>query len=104
MRPGVFLVLCAGVLAAGMAWLYQPLMTMRQGSDRLAQLRMKKAALEQEEAGLEAYKEEAATEAGREAEARRQGYLRKDERRIVFFREKAPEAEGTEDGTGPTPE
>jgi hypothetical protein len=105
-RGKVFLGLCGGVLLLGLAWLYEPLGAIRQESDQLALLRMKKAALEQEQADLESYKEQAATEVGREAEARRQGYLRPGERRIVFFREEAPEkppAE-TEEGATSAPE
>jgi hypothetical protein len=102
-RGKVFVGLCGGVLLLGLGWLYSPMAAIRQESDQLALLRMKKAALEQEQADLESYKAQAATETGREAEARRQGYLRPGERRIVFFREEAPAEETAEVGEGTTP-
>ncbi len=91
LRGSVFFCLIALVLAIGLAKLFGPLGTIRAQSDRMAQLEMKKAALVFEKGDLEEYKQYAATEDGREAAARRLGYVRPGERRIVFSRQKAEE-------------
>ena len=98
----MFFCLLALVLAIGLAKLFGPLGTIRAQSDRMAQLEMKKAELVFEQGELEAYKQQAATEKGREAAARRLGYVRAGERRIMFSREKAGEnAEVEEPGAAP---
>jgi len=85
----VFIGLVVLVLMLGLAKLLAQLSTIRAQSDRMAHLGMKKATLVFEQGELELYKEQAATEAGQEAAARRLGYVRPGERRIVFSREKA---------------
>ena len=98
----MFFCLIALVLAVGLAKLFGPLGTIRAQSDRTAQLEMNKAALVFEQGDLEGYKQQAATEGGREAAARRLGYVRPGERRIVFSREKAGEdAEAEEPSATP---
>ncbi|MCJ7750836.1 MAG: hypothetical protein MUQ65_07045 [Armatimonadetes bacterium] len=89
LRGSVFFCFIALVLAVGLAKLFGPLGTIRAQSDRMAQLEMKKAALVFEKGDLEGYKQQAATEEGREAAARRLGYVRPGERRSLFSREKA---------------
>lgn len=89
LRGNVFFCLVLLVLTLGLAKLFGPLGTIRTQTDTMAQLEMKKAALVFEQTELEGYKEYAATEDGREAAARRLGYVRSGERRIVFSREKA---------------
>ncbi|HUU53761.1 MAG TPA: hypothetical protein VMY87_02485 [Armatimonadota bacterium] len=103
LRGRVFLGLLALVLVFGLVKLLGPLGTIRAQSDRLAQLRMKKAALLSEQGELERYKEYAATEAGQEAAARRLGYVRPGERRIVFSNEKAREDNDGEEAAGAAP-
>ncbi len=99
-RAKVFAGLCALVVALGLAKLYGPLATIRKQSDRLAELGVKKAELFSEQTELERYKRQAATEAGQETAARRQGYLRPGERRIVFFRERARQEKGEQEEGG----
>ena len=99
LRGSVFFCLILMVLAIGLAKLYGPLGTIRGQSDTMAQLEMKKAALAFEQGKLTEYKQYAATEEGREAAARRLGYVRPGERRIVFSREQGAddsEAEAAE--------
>jgi hypothetical protein len=102
LRGSIFFCLIALVLAIGLAKLFGPLGTIRALSDRMAQLEMKKAALVFEQGQLDEYKQYAATEDGREAAARRLGYVRPGERRIVFSREKAGEDAAAEE-PGATP-
>ncbi len=102
LKGSVFFCLVLLVLALGLAKLFGPLGTIREQSDRMAQLEMKKAALVFEEATLEDYKQYAATDDGREAAARRLGYVRPGERRILFSREKAGEDAAAEEA-GATP-
>ena len=104
LRGSVFFCLIALALAIGLAKLFGPLGRIREQSDRTAQLEMKKAALVFEQGQLDEYKQYAATEDGREAAARRLGYVRPGERRIVFSREKAAEdVEAEEPGAVPGP-
>jgi len=89
-RGRAFLGLVGVLLLVGLIRLWSPLATIRAQGDRIAQLNLKKAALLSEQADLERGKQRLATEEGRKAAARRQGYVKKGERRIVFFREKKP--------------
>ena len=103
LRQSALFCLIVLVLAIGVAKLFGPLGTVRAQSDRIAQLEMKKAALAFEKGDLEEYKQYAATEDGREAAARRLGYVRPGERRIVFSREKSGEETEVE-GAAEAPE
>ncbi len=89
-KSGVFFGLVGVALLVGAARLWGPLSEIRQQGDRIAQLNLKKDALLAEQTDLERYKQRLSTEEGRQAAARRQGYVKKGERRIVFFREKKP--------------
>jgi hypothetical protein len=88
----VFLAVAGAILMCGFVQLSGPLATMRRQADRLAQLRMTKTALEAEQGRLTQRKEFLATERGQEIAARRQGYLRPGERRLVFY-EQEPETQ-----------
>jgi flagellar biosynthesis/type III secretory pathway M-ring protein FliF/YscJ len=74
----------AVVLAVGSVKLAQPLAAARRQQDDLALLRREKTTLQRDNAGLERYQREVATDPGQERAARREGYLRKGERRLVF--------------------
>jgi hypothetical protein len=82
----------AVVLVVGGAKLAQPLGAARRQQDDLAVLRREKANLEAEQSRLLRYQRELATDRGLERAARREGYLRKGERRLVFTREATPPA------------
>jgi hypothetical protein len=69
--------------------LSRPLATIQRQHDELARLRTQKAELEVEKARLEVYQRHLATDHGIERAARREGYLRPGERRLVFVREDA---------------
>jgi cell division protein FtsB len=87
LRVPVFLVLVALVLGLGLIRLSPPLAALRTQRERLAQLRSERAALIADRTQLRREKERLATEAGREAAARRRGYLRPGERRLMFVPE-----------------
>jgi len=84
LNRSVFLALLAAVLVMGIAKLSGPLATVRQQQDDLARLRQRKQALLAERRLLEAEKRRLATEEGQEWAARRRGYVRPGERRLVF--------------------
>jgi hypothetical protein len=83
------------VLAVGLVRLYGPLSTIRGQSVRMAQLRATKAGFLAQQTDLEEYKRFLATETGQEAAARRMGYLRPGERRVVFVPAKDPQSKGS---------
>lgn len=87
-RTAVLLAIAA-VLVVGGAKLAQPLGAARRQQDDLALLRREKANLEAEKSRLVHYQLELATDRGLERAARREGYLRKGERRLVFTRQTA---------------
>jgi cell division protein FtsB len=79
-----FWALAAVVLAIGLVRLYRPFGAIGEQSLRIAQLRAAKANLLAQQAGLESERGFLATDAGQEAAARRTGYVRPGERRLVF--------------------
>lgn len=84
MRVRVFWGAVGLVLAIGLVKLCRPFSVIREQSVRTAQLRATRASLLAEGASLEGERVFLATESGREAAARRIGYLRPGERRVVF--------------------
>jgi hypothetical protein len=74
---GVAFVVC-------LAKLWQPMRVARQQSQVLVHLRREKAALAEDHAQLQEYKDKLASDEGVEAAARRNGYLKAGDRRIVF--------------------
>jgi len=72
------------VLTIGLVKLYGPFSAIREQSIRMAQLRATSGSFLSEEAALEGERTFLATEPGREAAARRMGYVRRGERRVVF--------------------
>lgn len=86
-RRSVFFGLGGLVLVLGLAHLARPVLQVRTHGDRLAQLRLTKAALEADRAALGEQKAFLATGTGQEITARRQGYLRPGERRLIFCEE-----------------
>jgi len=84
MKRRAFWMLAGAVCAIGMLRLWGPLGAIREQSGRMAQLRGMKASLLSQQASLEEEGRFLATEAGREAAARRIGYVRPGERRLVF--------------------
>lgn len=93
LRPGVVAALVLLVLTWGAAKLSDPLRELRRQGQELAALRAQRDVLAAEKARLEARKRELASPAGQERAARRLGYLRPGERRLVFVPdEAAPEA------------
>ena len=100
----VFLALAALIIIVGLVKLAGPLATIRAQADRLAQLDMQKASLFAERAELEEQKRGLATEDGQEAAARRQGYLRPGERRLIFVRPEPEQADSQADQTPASPD
>ncbi len=100
----VFLALAGLVIIVGFLKLAGPLATIRTQADRLAQLDMQKASLFAERAELEEQKRHLATEDGQEAAARRQGYLRPGERRLIFVREEPEQADSQTDHSPAPPD
>jgi cell division protein FtsB len=94
----VVLALAGLVLTVGAWQLAPPLVTICDQCDRLAGLDTQKAALLAQRSALEADRTELATQLGQEAAARRQGYVRPGERRLVFVRD---EREQTESALSP---
>jgi len=76
----------AVLVAVGLVKLYGPLATARRQQDDLAALHLRKAGLAAEQKRLEEYKRQLASDAGLENAARREGYVRDGERRLVFIR------------------
>ena len=82
----VFLSLIGLMLILAAIKLAGPYATARRQEQELAQLRAQKRALIAERRGLREFQGKLATDAGQEMAARRQGYVRPGERRIVFVR------------------
>jgi len=82
----VFWIAVAVVVLAGMVKLYGPIATARRQEEELSRLRLEKAALLEDQQRLDAHKRQLACDAGLEATARREGYVRNGERRLVFVR------------------
>jgi hypothetical protein len=101
--PG-FLLLLGLVLVAGMVKLAGPFSAVRREEQNLARLRVEQREQAAEQARLLEYKNHLATDAGMEAAARREGYVRAGERRIVFVPAESEEAEGAEETAAPPTE
>jgi len=82
----VFWIAVAVVALAGMVKLYGPVAAARRQQDELSRLRLEKVTLLEEQEGLNAHKRQLACDAGLEATARREGYVRNGERRLVFVK------------------
>jgi len=91
LNRGVFVCLIGAMLALGIVKLYPPLATVRDQQERLARLRQRRQVLLAELRVLEAEQRHLATEQGQEWAARRRGYVRPGERRLVFSPETTPE-------------
>lgn len=86
-RPVVYAVVGLVLLLAA-AKFWGPLGTARRQADELARLRREKTALEQDRAQLQHLKDQLASDDGVETAARREGYLKSGDRRIVFVKQK----------------
>lgn len=93
LNRAVFLALAAAILTIGLASLSGPLGTRRLQEQDLEGLRQRRQALLEQRDLLEAEKSRGATENGQEWAARRRGYVRQGERRLVF----SPEGESPSD-------
>ena len=93
LNRAVFLALAAAVLTIGLASLSGPLSTLRSQEQDLAGLRQRRQALLEQRDLLEAERRRLATESGQEWAARRRGYVRQGERRLLF----SPEGESRSD-------
>lgn len=92
LNRSVFLALVALVLAIGLAELYGPLSTLHRQHDELARLRQEERTLLADRRLLEAEKQHLVTEEGQQWAARRRGYVRPGERRLVFSLDEKSEA------------
>jgi len=101
LKAPLFLALVGLLLGIGVAELCRPLADLREQHKNLARLGQEKAALGLETGQLEEHKGYLATEAGQEAAARRQGYVRPGERRLVFVDE---DPSGTSDRRSDRPQ
>jgi cell division protein FtsB len=97
----VFLLLVGTAAAVGVAKLSGPLKTVWHQQQDLARLREERAALATEWTRLQALKRHLASDEGQEQAARRAGYVRPGERRLVFVRdpEEAAETPGAAEGS-----
>ncbi len=86
LRGSVFLAVAGTLVVLGLAKLSGPLATLREQDERLSQLRSERDALTAERDRLQRRTRLLATEAGQEGAARRRGYLRPGERRLMFVR------------------
>lgn len=96
----VFLLLVGTAAALGVAKLSGPLKTVWGQQQDLARLREERTTLAAERTRLQTLKRHLASDEGQEQAARRAGYLRPGERRLVFVRdpkEAAETHEGAED-------
>ena len=84
MKRSAFWALAGALMMIGMVRMWGPLSTVRGQSERMAELRATRASLLAEQVSLERERRFLATDAGREAAARRMGYVRPGERRVVF--------------------
>lgn len=89
LNRAVFLALAAAILTIGLANLSGPLSARRSQERDLEELRQRRQALLEQRDLLEAEKRRGATENGQEWAARRRGYVRQGERRLVFSPEGA---------------
>ncbi len=76
------------VLVVGVVKFWGPLHTARLQSRELARLQHQKEALQEEQALLAEQKNRLASDEGVEAAARREGYVKPGDRRIVFVKDK----------------
>ncbi len=93
LNRAVFLALAAAILTVGLVNLSGPLSARRSQERDLAELRQRRQALLEQRDLLGAEKRRGATESGQEWAARRRGYVRQGERRLVF----SPEGETPSD-------
>jgi cell division protein FtsB len=98
------LALAGLILTVGLWKLAAPLATIHDQSGRLAQLETQKANLLAQRGALEADRAELATQSGQEAAARRQGYVRPGERRLVFVRDERAQTEPAVSRADPAPD
>ena len=91
MSVPAFLLLLALVLVVGMVKLAGPFSAVRREEQNLAGLRLGQRELTAEQGRLLEQKNHLATDEGMEAAARREGYVRPGERRIVFVPAEAEE-------------
>jgi hypothetical protein len=86
----VFALLVGLVVLLGLIRVLGPLAMARREQEELTRLNLERATLIAEQKRLESYKRQLASEAGLEAAARREGYLREGERRLVFIPQVKP--------------
>ena len=84
----VFVALVAVALLLAAINLWHPMAVARRQQENLARLRAERASLNDEHKQLENYKRKLASDEGQEAAARRDGYVREGDRRLVFVKEK----------------
>jgi cell division protein FtsB len=84
----VFLALIGAAFLLAIIKLWGPMAVARHQQEGLARLRAEKASLKDENKQLEEYKRKLASDEGKEAAARRDGYVREGDRRLVFVKEK----------------
>jgi hypothetical protein len=87
-HPHIFLLLVGAALLVAAFRLWGPAATARRQQQDLDRLRADKVALQAENTELQDYKRKQASEEGRESAARREGYVREGDRRLVFVKEK----------------
>ncbi len=90
----MFYLLLAVVFAVTMVKISRPLRVLSGQQRELARLRAEKARLTEEMARLKEYQRSLATDQGLERAARREGYVRPGERRLVFVPERPAPKEG----------
>jgi hypothetical protein len=88
LHPPVFLLLVGLVLVVAAVKLWGPMCRARQQQEVLARLRTDRATQQEEQRQLQQYKRGQASDAGQESAARRDGYIRDGDRRLVFVKEK----------------
>jgi cell division protein FtsB len=100
MHRSVFLALLGLVLIMGAVKFCVPWAEARRQQEELKELRREKADLVAEQKQLTRYKRQLASDQGLESAARREGYVRPGDRRIIFVPKKK-RGSGTEDrGSG----
>ncbi len=100
LNRNAFLALLAAILAVGLAKLSGPLAALDRQQEELARLQQRKQTLLAERRSLETEKRRLATEEGQEWAARRRGYLRSGERRLVFSEETGSEGQAVRERFG----
>jgi len=93
LHPPVFLLLVGLVLVVAAVKLWGPMSTARRQREALASLHTEKTAQQEEQRQLQEYKRGQASDEGQESAARRDGYVRDGDRRLVFVREKSKKQE-----------